>query len=88
MINLLISATLLDWIQNECIKFQERTNYEHPVEVYDVLYSLLNSTDDSFCIYNDWDEGKNNDPFWNEEKDEHSAIVFLEEICKEIKKEY
>lgn len=37
-------------------------------------------------IFNDWDEGENNDPYWNKEKNMNSVIFFIEETIKKIKK--
>lgn len=82
MESLLISKELFDFIFEECEKFRERTG--HGVNVEDVLFSYFNSTDKDFHILNDWDEGENNDPYWNKERNEHSAIVFLKDICKKI----
>jgi len=84
MKTLLLTPQLLQWICEECKKFQESVSMLHDVDLQDVLYSYLNSSDESFCIWNDWDEGENNDPYWNKELNEHSAIVFLKDICKRI----
>jgi hypothetical protein len=77
-----LTKELYKFIEGECNKFEANTNYD--VDVNDVLYSFLYSTDENFYILNDWDEGRNNDPYWNEELNEHSVIVFLKKICKEI----
>jgi hypothetical protein len=81
-----LTKELYEYIENECKKFEEKTFND--VNVNDVLYSYLHSTKETFCILNDWDEGKNNDPFWNDELNEHSAIVFLKQICKKIDNYY
>jgi hypothetical protein len=83
-----MTKEVFDFIYDECAKFKEKTWDGNDVDVQDVLYSFFNSTPDTFHVLNDWDEGKNNDPFWNEEKAEHSAIVFLKEICEKIKLKY
>lgn len=85
MAELKMTKEVFSFIEDECAKFQERTWGGNDVDVEDVLYSFLFSEPDCFHILNDWDEGKNNDPFWDEEKDEHSAIVFLKEMCEKIK---
>ena len=83
-----LTKELYEFIENECEKFQEDTWGGNDVDVNDVLYSYLYSTKETFCILNDWDEGKNNDPFWNDELNEHSAIVFLKQMCKKIDNYY
>ena len=80
-----LTKELFDFIYNECESFKEATTPANDVDVQDVLYSLLFSTEGIFCILNDWDEGPENDPFWNKEKNEHSVIVFLKDICERIK---
>lgn len=85
MSQLKITKELYLFIQNECNEFVKKTWDANCVDVNDVLYSFLFSNENEFHILNDWDEGKNNDPFWNEEKNEHSAIVFLKELCEKIK---
>ena len=83
-----LTKELYEFIENECEKFEKETWCGNDVDVNDVLYSYLYSTKETFCILNDWDEGKNNDPFWNEELNEHSAIVFLKQMCKKIDNYY
>jgi len=77
-----LTKELYDIIDNDCQSFEDKTGYD--VDVNDILYSYLQSSEKVFYILNDWDEGKDNDPFWNEEKNEHSAIVFIKEMCKKI----
>lgn len=83
MNSLLLTKEVFRLIYDECIAFEKTTG--HDVDVQDVLYSFLHSTPDTFCILNDWDEGKYNDPFWNEDKNEHSAISFLKDMCDKIR---
>jgi hypothetical protein len=78
-----LSKELFDIIRRDCKAFEDKTDYD--VDVTDVLYSYLNSNESIFYILYDWDEGKNNDPFWDEEKNEHSAIVFIKQMCDKIK---
>ena len=80
-----LTKELYIWIENECDLFNNNTGYF--VDPNDVLYSYLFSTFDTFHILNDWDEGKSNDPFWNEELNEHSVIVFLKQTCANLKKQ-
>lgn len=58
--------------------------YENSLQEGDVVYSYFKSDKDSFEILNDWDEGENNDPFWDKEKDEHCIYVFLKQVVKEL----
>jgi len=81
---LTLTKELFDFIFNECEKFKENTWSGNDVDVQDVLYSYFNSTPETFCILSDWDEGENNDPFWNHERNEHSVIVFLKDICQTL----
>lgn len=81
-----LNKEIYELIENECDKHNEETC--NMVDVGDVIYSFLYSTDKCFHILNDWDEGRNNDPFWNDELNEHSAIVFLKQICDNLKQYY
>ena len=83
-----LTKELYEFIENECEKFLENTWVGNDVDVNDVLYSYLYSTKETFYILNDLDEGKNNDPFWNNELNEHSAIVFLKQMCNKIDNYY
>jgi len=83
-----LTKELYGFIENECEKFEKETWGGNDVDVNDVLYSYLHSTKETFCILNDWDEGEGNDPFWNKELNEHSAIVFLKQICNKIDNYY
>ena len=78
-----LTKEVYEFIESECDKFNNSTGYD--VDVNDVMYSYLYSDDKCFYILNDWDEGKGNDPFWNDELNEHSVIVFLKKITKTIK---
>lgn len=82
----LLNKEVYELIENECDKHNEETY--NMVDIGDVIYSFLYSTDGCFHILNDWGEGRNNDPFWNEELNEHSAIVFLKQICDKLKQYY
>lgn len=83
-----LTKELYEFIENECKKFKEETWTGNDVDVNDVLYSYLYRTKEIFHILNDWDEGKNNDPFWNDEFNEHSAVVFLKKMCEKIDNYY
>ena len=83
-----LTKELYEFIENKCEKFEKETWGGNDVDVNDVLYSLLYSDDETFYILNDWDEGKNNDPFWDEQRNEHSAICFLKDIIVEIKAKF
>lgn len=64
-----LTKELYEFIENECEKFQEETLGGNNVDVNDVLYSYLYSTKKTFC---------------NDELNEHSAIVFLKQMCEKI----
>jgi hypothetical protein len=72
----------------ELVEIHRNTTF-NDVEVGEILFSWFNNNDfldmSNFYIYNDWDEGKANDPFWDEERDEHSAICFIFDMCVLIK---
>ena len=85
MEKLLLTKDLFNWICAECEAFQETTWAGNDVDTNDVLYSYFNSTPDQFVILNDWNEGKSNDPFWNDELNEHSAIVFIKQMVDKLK---
>ena len=80
---MILTKEIFNFIYEECKKHNELTINEVTVE--DFLYSFLFSTDEKFCVLNDWDEGENNDPFWNKELNMHSAEVFIMEMCKKLK---
>lgn len=83
-----INKELFDWIDDRCKEHEDKTNNQ--VQVHDVIFSYIHFEENGFnwsdlYVLNDWDEGKNNDPFWDEELDKHSAESFILNICKEIK---
>lgn len=84
MSSLRLTKEIFEWIDAECEKFREGTRNYYDIYPGDVLFSYFHSTPDNFVIFNDWDEGKPNDPFWNEELNEHSAIVFLKQMVKKL----
>jgi hypothetical protein len=67
-----------EFIDSACNDFNESPGYD--VDVNAFIYSYLYSDDKCFRILNDWDEGKGNDPFWNNELNEHSVIVFIKKM--------
>lgn len=83
MKELKLTKELHDYIEDAIEKHNELTH--NGVDFGDILFSYFNN--DSFeddahlLILNDWDEGKSNDPFWNQERDEHSAICFIVDMC-------
>jgi hypothetical protein len=87
MENLNLTKEQYEYIE-ECVEIH-RENTFNDVDFGDILFSWFNNDDFSstsnFHILNDWDEGKDNDPFWDEERDEHSAICFIFDMCVLIK---
>lgn len=81
-----LNKDVYEFIDAKCEAHNEITYNQ--VEVGDVIYSFLYSTEDCFHVLNDWDEGRSNDPFWDDELNEHSAIVFLKKTCEELKQYY
>jgi len=79
-----LTKELFEFIRKSCDDFYKKTYYDVTVE--DVLFSFFWSDENDFHVYNDWDEGEGNDPFWNKEENEHSAISFIKLMCKEIQK--
>ena len=79
-----LTKEIYTWIENEIKAFKIRTYDGNDVTVEEVLYSYLFSTDESFYILNDWDEGDTNDPYWDYELNEHSVIVFLKTMCVKL----
>lgn len=72
-------------IEKRVEEFNETTERSYyGVDENDVIFSYFKATDDVFLILNDWDEGKNNDPHWNEERDMHSVISFIMDVCTEL----
>lgn len=79
-----ITKEIFDWINAECEAFEKATWAGNDVDAHDVMYSYFYSTSDRFALLNDWDEGKANDPFWNDELNEHSAIVFIKQMVDKL----
>lgn len=83
-----MTKEVFDFIFDECQRFQQKTWSGNDVDVQDVLYSFFHSTDETFCILNDWDEGEFNDPFWDKGENNHSVIVFLKDICNRLRQNF
>lgn len=84
MRQLILTKELFNWMVDECEAFQEATWAANDVDITDVLYSYFNSTPERFALLNDWDEGKANDPFWNDELNDHSVIVFIKQMVDKL----
>lgn len=84
MAQLYLTKELFDWVCNECEVFKKATWAGNDVDAADVLYSFFHSTPEKFALLEDWDEGKGNDPFWNDTLNEHSCIVFLREMVNKL----
>lgn len=80
MKRLVLTQKMYDFIQEEINKFNQRTNHEYDMDFEEVLFSFLYSTDETHFVLNDWDEGKSNDPYWDEDKNQHCCEVFLEQM--------
>jgi hypothetical protein len=85
MAELLITKDLYKFISNEIKAFNYRTNHDYDMDFEEVLFSFLESTETTHYVLNDWDEGKNNDPYWDEVKNKHSCYSFLEDMNEKIK---
>lgn len=84
-IKITIDKNIYQYIDLEIQRFIKRTWEGNDVDFNDVIYSFLYSTKDTFCVLNDWDEGKDNDPYWDEEKNMHSVESFLVYIVDELR---
>ena len=84
MKKLILTESIYDFIDNEIRQFNEKTNHEYDMDFQEVLFSFLHSTDETHYVLNDWDEGKYNDPYWDEDKNQHCCEVFLEEMNLKI----
>jgi hypothetical protein len=80
MKRLVLTQKMYDFIQEEINQFNQRTNHEYDMDFEEVLFSFLHSTDETHFVLNDWDEGKFNDPYWDEDKNQHCCEVFLEQM--------
>jgi hypothetical protein len=85
MAELKMTIEVLKFIMKECDSFNERTCNEYDMDAEEVLFSFLESTETTHHVLNDWSEGKNNDPYWDEVKNMHSCYSFLEDMNKKIK---
>ena len=77
MKSLRMTNEMYDFISEEISHFNKRTNFEYDMDMEEVLFSFLNSTETVHFILNDWNEGKFNDPYWDEERNQHCCEVFL-----------
>jgi hypothetical protein len=78
-----LTTEQFEYIEKSVDKFNaERGFYE--VDYGEVVYSYFKSTPEKFMLLNDWDEGSDNDPWWDKELNEHSVIVFIKSIVKEL----
>ena len=84
MRELKVNINVWNLITDEVKAFNERTHFNYDMTMDEVLFSYLESTEDTVMFY-DWDEGKNNDPYWDNEKNMHSCCSFLDEMNKKIK---
>lgn len=79
METILLNNDKLSFLIEKCKKhFEDKSNQ---IDVSDILYSFFNDG----CMLNDWDEGENNDPFWDKKNDCHSAVSFINEMVKYLK---
>lgn len=85
--NILLTKELYEFIENEIKEFHKYTNdyYQFDLELEDIFYTLLYSEDDKIYILNDWNEGRNSEPMWDDIKDKHMVESFLEDIYFKIK---
>jgi hypothetical protein len=88
MTPLVLTQEMFDFIQKEINEFNQRTNYEYDMDFEEVLFSFLHSTDETQYVLNDWDEGEYNDPYWDNEKNQHCCEVFLEQMNIKLKTFY
>jgi hypothetical protein len=88
MTPLVLTQEMFDFIQKEINEFNQRTNYEYDMDFEEVLFSFLHSTDETHYVLNDWDEGEYNDPYWDNEKNQHCCEVFLEQMNIKLKTFY
>jgi len=84
--DLKITKEIYEFISTEIQNFNKRTNYEYHMDMEEVLFSFLESDELTHYVLNDWDEGKNNDPYWDEIKNMHSCYSFLEDMNNKLKK--
>lgn len=80
----LFTASLINFLQDKCDQHNKETYND--VDLGDILYTYFNSDNETIRMLNDWDEGKNNDPWWDEKKNMHSAESFILDMCEEINK--
>lgn len=85
-----LTGEVYSFIEDACERFQEKGGDD--VEVNDILFTYIFSPsfkdDERSIILNDWDEGENNDPLWNKERNQHSAYCFILDTCKEIEEKF
>jgi len=79
-----MTIEIYEFISNEIKEFNERTNFEYDMDFEEVLFSFLESDETNHYVLNDWDEGKGNDPYWDDNKNMHSCYSFLEDMNKKL----
>jgi len=79
-----ISKDKYDFIRLECKKFIKETGRLYDVEPNEIIHTYFYPNE----ILYDWDEGKNNDPFWDEETNTHSVVSFINKTVQRLKVEF
>ena len=70
-----------DLINDMLLLFQSSTNNEYSEFGWeDIAFTIFSSTPNETHILFDWDEGKNNDPYWDEDLNKHCVYAFLDRV--------
>lgn len=80
-----IDYNRFELIATEIHKFKQRTHELYHVTFDDVLYSFIYS-DERLAVLTDWNEGENNDPFWDKENNRHCCESFLVQMKEMLNK--
>lgn len=80
MKELLITKPLFDFLED--VEYYYGQNWCMHIHLTDILFTYFNKEEEEYNYFlNDWDEGKNNDDNWDEERDCCSQYSYIKDMC-------
>lgn len=86
-VSIILNREFYQMIELECEAFKNRTWDANDVTTEDVLFSFFHQYGDQekgIQVLNDWDEGKGNDPFWDDERNMNSCYAFIHDMVDRL----
>lgn len=78
---MILTKEQYEHIEDALDVFKITTDYHyHDFGWDDILYTIFNSNKETLSIKYDWDEGRNNEPIWDDTVDMHYVISFLHKV--------